>query len=258
VNLLLFRRGEPEGGVLRLPPGDRRWLHVAEVLRLRAGDRLRAGRLNGPQGWAELREDPRPGHALELSLDPGLAAADPPAPAGPRRTLILALPRPPALRRLLELAPQLGLDRLLLVRSARVEKSYLQSPLLHRGEWRRHLELGLEQAMATRLPDLLVFPRFRPFVEDELERWVPGDAPRLLPHPGARARLAALPGMAGGAWSAAVGPEGGWVEAEVAALAARGFTPVDMGPRILRVEAAVQRLAAQLDLMAERQEGREP
>jgi 16S rRNA (uracil1498-N3)-methyltransferase len=42
----------------------------------------------------------------------------------------------------------------------------------------------------------------------------------------------------------AVGPEGGFTAAEVAAAQAAGWTPVSLGPRILRVETAALALAA--------------
>jgi 16S rRNA (uracil1498-N3)-methyltransferase len=44
----------------------------------------------------------------------------------------------------------------------------------------------------------------------------------------------------------AVGPEGGWIASELASFAALGFTPVALGPAVLRVEAAVAALVGQL------------
>jgi 16S rRNA (uracil1498-N3)-methyltransferase len=44
----------------------------------------------------------------------------------------------------------------------------------------------------------------------------------------------------------AVGPEGGFTEAEARAALAAGWTPVELGPRILRVETAAAALAANL------------
>ena len=40
----------------------------------------------------------------------------------------------------------------------------------------------------------------------------------------------------------AVGPEGGWEPHEVELLAAKGFSPVGLGPRILRSDVAVNAL----------------
>jgi 16S rRNA (uracil1498-N3)-methyltransferase len=48
----------------------------------------------------------------------------------------------------------------------------------------------------------------------------------------------ALPGERVGSVALLVGPEGGLSEAEIAACAARGFRPWQLGPRVLRTETA--------------------
>jgi len=48
---------------------------------------------------------------------------------------------------------------------------------------------------------------------------------------------------------AAIGPERGWVDREVATFVERGFAVVDIGGPILRVEAAVAALLGQLLLL---------
>ena len=44
----------------------------------------------------------------------------------------------------------------------------------------------------------------------------------------------------------AIGPEGGWVPFELELLAAQGFRPVSLGPRVLRVETVVPFLVGML------------
>lgn len=63
--------------------------------------------------------------------------------------------------------------------------------------------------------------------------------PTLVLHETATIRLgAALPDHAPRTLCIVVGPEGGLTEAEVSGLAARGATPVTLGPSILRTETA--------------------
>jgi RsmE family RNA methyltransferase len=44
----------------------------------------------------------------------------------------------------------------------------------------------------------------------------------------------------------AIGPEGGWVDAEVQSLLKAGLQPLDLGPRILRTETALAALVGKL------------
>jgi 16S rRNA (uracil1498-N3)-methyltransferase len=44
----------------------------------------------------------------------------------------------------------------------------------------------------------------------------------------------------------AIGPEGGFIDQEIASLEGIGFTPVALGPRILRVETAVASVIGRL------------
>ena len=66
------------------------------------------------------------------------------------------------------------------------------------------------------------------------------DAARLAAHPGEGAfpseKLAALPHAA--RVLLAVGPEGGWTDAELSACDAAGCHRVTLGPRVLRTETA--------------------
>src|SRR4051812_32653874 len=224
MNLLLLHDADfREDGTVCL--SGRRLLHAREVLRATQGDRLRVGRLGGLLGTAEvLRLDD-----AELVLRPRLT--DPP----PQRAgidLLLAIPRPKALRKILPAAAAMGIDRIVLVNAARVEKSYFDSKVLEGME--DLLVLGLEQARDTRLPEVLVRERFRPFVEDELDGLWP-ETSRRVAHPGAPA----APARSARRLVLAIGPDGGWVPFELELMAAHGFVAFGLGPRTLRVEVAV-------------------
>jgi RsmE family RNA methyltransferase len=243
VNLLLLLDEDflPDG-TARLT--GRRAQHAREVLRAEAGEMLRVGRLGGLVGTGEVLENTEGLLHLRVTLtDP------PPTRAGV--DLLLAIPRPKALKKVLPAVASLGVDRVVLVNAARVEKSYFDSKVLAPAFIQELLLQGLEQARDTRLPEVLVRERFRPFVEDELDTLFGREPLRLLPHPPARQTLAASGVATAPRVVLAIGPDGGWVPFEAQLLEAHGFHPFTLGPRILRVETAVPVLLGQVALLRE-------
>jgi RsmE family RNA methyltransferase len=239
VNLVLLEPSElrPDG-TARL--GGRRAAHAREVLGAAAGDRVLAGVVGGRMGEAEVLAI---GEA-ELVLRPALDR-DPPLPSPV--ALLLALPRPKVLRRVLQGAAAMGVKRIALVGSWRVEKSYFASPLLAEQAIRGELLLGLEQGRDTIVPEVTVHRFFKPFVEDLLDATFPAPA-RLLADPAGAAPLEAAAAAAGDRATLAVGPEGGWTSYEAGRLRERGFVPFTLGARALRVETAVPYAVGQIEL----------
>lgn len=210
--------------------------HLNSVLKARAGDRVAVGRLNGGIGEAEIRSLTNTDVLLKLiHLD------EPPPPVLPL-TLVLALPRPRMLQRTLQTIATMGVQKLCLLQTNRVEKSYWQTPLLADAVVHQHLVTGLEQAKATQLPEVSLHKRFRPFVEGDLPALSAGRS-CLVAHPGA---YPACPAQPETPTVLAVGPEGGFISHEILALQRAGFAPVQLGQRVLRVETAVPVLIAKL------------
>ena len=222
---------------------DRRHEHVREVLRAGPGDRLRVGIVNGPQGSGEVLEATERRVVLRIEADGQSLPA-------PELDLILAMPRPIVLRRVLTQAAIMGIGRLFLVDSARAEKSYFEASLLRPEKYQAVLRHGLEQAVDTWLPEVHVAPRFREFAREVLPGIVQSSAIGLLAHPEAEQGLAqrVQPPLRGRV-TLAIGPAGGWQDHEIAALQGSGLVPFSMGPRILRVDTAVTALLAQIDLL---------
>lgn len=234
MNLLLLEDDDFVGAD-RVRLGGRRLKHLHEVQRAEAGDRLRVGRMGGRMGEGRLLalDD---GHAelqVELTQAP---------PAKLPLTLVLALPRPKMLKRVLQTVAAMGVPRLVLVGSYRVEKSFWQTPFLEAQAIREQLVLGLEQARDTLLPEVVIEKRFKPFVEDRLPA-LAGGTLGLVGHPGA---YPACPRAVEEPVTLAIGPEGGWIPYEVELLGKAGLAPVQLGERILRVETAVPALLARL------------
>jgi RsmE family RNA methyltransferase len=234
MNLLLLEPGDFIDAATVVLTG-RRHRHLLDILAAGPGQQLRVGLLDGLSGTATvLAQNPQ-----QTVLQVLLTAPPPPAA---QITLLLALPRPKVLRRVLQGVATFGIKHIVLFNSARVDKSYWQSPLLSTEAIRDQLLLGLEQARDTCLPRVLLRPRFRPFVEDELSD-IAATSLALLAHPEARQPC---PSAVAGPVTLAIGPEGGFVPFEIDLLTRQGFQPVHLGCRPLRVESAIPALLGRL------------
>ena len=239
MNLLLLEPGEIAGNETVLT--GRRAEHLLRVLGVVPGDTVRVGVIGGRLGSGRVLAADAGAVRLAVSLEREV-------PADLHLELILALPRPIMLQRILKQGTVLGVRRFHLIRSRRVEKSFFHSPVLEPGKMRVLLLEGMEQAMDTRLPEVTLHHQFRPFVEDVL----PALTGRgLIAHPGVSDTLTTLPvgHDPGEPLLLAVGPEGGWSEYELERFVDAGFHPFSMGERILHVDTAVVALLAQLRLL---------
>jgi RsmE family RNA methyltransferase len=223
--ILLFDSDFVDADHVRLT--GRRLTHVTSVHRATVGDSLTVGLAGGLIGSGVVTSlDPL---ELRVTLD-----RNPPPPL--LLTLILALPRPKVLNRVIAGATSLGVKHIHLINAWRVEKSYWKSPRLASLE--EQCILGLEQARDTILPTITLHRLFRPFIES----FTPSGRP-LVAHPLASDEC---PRAVNGEVTLAIGPEGGFIAQEVESFERAGFTPVSLGPRILRVETAVAALIARL------------
>jgi 16S rRNA (uracil1498-N3)-methyltransferase len=239
MNLLLLDAFELTSGETILT--GRRAEHLVRVLRVVPGDWVRVGVINGQLGSGRVLaiEGESVRMAVVLDREP-MCDVD--------VDLILALPRPIMLQRILKQATVLGVRHFHLIRSRRVEKSFFQTPLLAAEKIHAILVDGMEQAMDTWLPEVTIHPRFKPFVDDVLPSL---EGLGLIAHPDADGSLADV----AGAWLPrqrlllAVGPEGGWSDYELQCFGAHGFLRFSMGRRILHVDTAVVSVLAQLQLL---------
>ena len=205
--------------------------HIKEVLKSKVGDSLTIGELGGNIGKATIAKIDRDVIQLEdIKLD-----KEPPPKLN--LTVVLALPRPKVLRRLIMDMTSLGVNRLIIVNSYRTQKSYWQSPLLDRID--EFIFEGLQQAIDTVPLKVELKKRFKPFVEDEFSTMLKDRDKAVIAHP------YALP-----SWKSylnkelmpkvlCIGAEGGWIEYEVNLLCKHGCTAVSLGERILRTETVV-------------------
>lgn len=213
----------------------RRLVHVTSVHKAELGKELSVGLVGGKMGRGKVvRLD---GEALEMDV----CLNQNPPPKLPV-TVILALPRPKVLNRVIASTTSLGVARIVLINAWKVEKAYWKSPRLSEENLLHQRILGLEQAKDTCLPELSLARLFRPFVEKALPALV-FDSQKLVAHPGSSH---ACPRAIAGPCTLAIGPEGGWIDRELDSFEQAGFSPVDLGPRILRTETVLAALLGRI------------
>lgn len=242
MNVLLFKEFEldPEW---RLCVRDRRAHHLIEVSKVEPGWILRVGQLNGPMYTAEVIAV----NPAEVTLQV-LTTVEGVQPQGLPLTLILALPRPQSLKKVLQTVAELGVERLILTGSEFVHGSFFQSSLLRPESLEEHLLLGLEQAISTKVPEVVICRTI-----EQCSQCIGTSAIKLLADPKGRDLLEDREMYAQlGETEAiilAVGPERGWSGPERAWFARRGFYEFSSGDRVLRVDTAVPVLLGQLVML---------
>lgn len=209
--------------------------HVRSVLKAGAGDLVACGMINGNMGYGKIQNMDSRKLVMQVTLHQ-------PPPASIPLNLVLALPRPKMLRRIIQNVTALGVKQIFLVNSWRVEKSFWQSPFLDDDKLMQYQRLGLEQAKDTVMPDISKKRFFSRFVKNELPA-ISSGTQCITAHPKTEK---ICPAGVNQPVTLAVGPEGGWIDLEVKTLEDIGFVTCAAGQRILTVEAAVTSLISRL------------
>lgn len=262
-----------------LPKDDYRTIHIAKILGLHNGDTLRAGTVRSPKEednnqlaglitddatitWlpegkikkAQPTKNGDPPGSLQIAFPHPPLAESVEISDAPPVSLLLALPRPLQLGRILPMVSQLGVDHLILTNAKKVPKDYFGSHIFRKPEVLRGLLVeGLAQSGDVRLPNVTVTKRLKIFMEDELDQmFPPGEVLRVIAHP-QRGDVERVNRMTDVSFSSdvprrilvAVGPEGGWDEPyELDMFTRKGFQQITMGTRVLRSDVAVVSLLA--------------
>ena len=233
MNLLLFKPAQQQNQQVIINDA-RRVAHIQQHLKLQVGDCIKVGQENGLKGIAVVES------IGDQQLILSQLVLDQASPAKLPVILVVALPRPKVLRRLVMDAVTLGVEQLIIIHSYRVEKSYWQTPFLQQID--HYIELGLEQAGDTVLPQMQCFKRFRPFVEDVLPTLIQHRS-AFVAHPHADQ---AMPIALNQPSVLVVGPEGGFIPFEIDLLQQNGCQAASLGSRILRTETAIPSLLGRL------------
>lgn len=201
--------------------------HLQQHLQIQVGDTLKVGIREGLRYLTEIVEISEKAVRLKPLQEEAVPEKLP-------VTLIVALPRPKVLRRLIMDSVTLGVEKIILLHSYRVDKSYWQTPFLQ--QLNHYIELGLEQAGDTIAPKIELYKRFKPFVEDILPGLISTDGPAYVAHPCAEQ---AMPFAIEHPCTIIIGPEGGFIPYEVDLLVKNGCQAVSLGNRIIRTETVI-------------------
>lgn len=246
---------------------DYRTIHAAKILNLKNGDLVRAGLVSCDVGlltdhatvqWipegkvkkAEVLNNGDPPGSLRVALQ---SLESPTQRFSHSVSLILALPRPLQLGRMLPMMAQMGVDHLVLTEARKVPKDYFGSHLFRKPEMlTERLIEGLCQSGDTKLPKITIVRNLSLFLDSTLDELFPLQSyTRVIAHPQrvvenkviepVRMRSVAFPKGVPRRMVIAVGPEGGWEEPNEldAFVSQHGFQQITMGTRVLRSDCAV-------------------
>lgn len=226
MNLILLKPEEADKG--GLSGTDVRAVHIREILRAKAGDRVWVGVAGGRRGIALLHLVSTAHVSWEIKWEETVPTPFP-------LQLLAGLPRPQTARKILLECASLGFSEIHFFNAEKGDPAYAQSSLWHDGEAEDLLHKGAAQAFTTLVPALarhasldtalqhimLGGGRQRVFL-DIYEAAEPlnetlRDASHVL---------------------LAIGPERGWSATERTVLRSAGFASAHMGDRVLRVETA--------------------
>ncbi len=138
----------------------------------------------------------------------------------PEIDVLLALPRPKVLRRLIPRITAMGISSLTLLNACGVKREYFATHWLRDESIAELVMLGLEQGGACRYPAIRVEKQLKPFLMDGVAE-MRGSAELLLASPDGSKSLPVSAGA--GRVIVAIGPETGWTDFELGLFADVGF-----------------------------------
>lgn len=233
MNIVLFSDSDQYSDSL-IKLNGRRHQHISGVLKVGKGDTVRVGKIGGKTGSGKI-EFINDDHVIirpELFEEP---------PAKIPLTLIISMSRPKSMRKVIRYGTAMGITGFVIINSWKADKSYWQSPFFLEHNIKEEMLLSLEQSGDTCYPEISFYKLFKPFAEDVLPDLAKNIC--LVAHPYA---MNSAPSSVNSPSVVAIGPEGGFIPYEIEKFEAAGFCPVNMGPRILRVENAVAAITARL------------
>jgi 16S rRNA (uracil1498-N3)-methyltransferase len=226
-----------EGARYVLPPLAAR--HVAQALRMRAGDALALFTGAGGEYAAAIERIDRKDVVVRVGRHCAIERESAHAV-----TLVQSIIAADMMDLVVRKAVELGAAAIAPIRSARSQRLAAEREERRAGHWRQIVVAACEQCGRNRLPDVLPVVSF--------DAWLAAAQPAhdaVILDAGAGCSLAAR-AAAASARRVVIGPEGGFTDDELARAEAAGATRVHAGPRVLRAETAALAALATLNALA--------
>lgn len=201
--------------------------HLSRVLRVEPGQKYEIS--DSRSAWLAEIAEARGDQVVFRVLEP-VASPEPPVHV----TLLAALIKFDRFEWMVEKATELGVERILPIEAARTEKGLFEAAGKRSRRWERIVREASQQSRRLRAPEIGVAERFEAAITE------PADYRFLLDQEATPPLFRSLPPSSPPAQRVAllVGPEGGWTAAERLAAARAGWSPVSLGPTVLRAETA--------------------
>jgi 16S rRNA (uracil1498-N3)-methyltransferase len=155
-------------------------------------------------------------------------------PDAPDVTLYLALIKFDRFEWAVEKATELGVTRIVPVNAARSERGLSEGAQKRVERWRRIAHEASEQSRRLRAPEVDSPAKMEQALKAEAVHRIWCDE-----RPGAPPLVEVFVPRSGDSTSLAIGPEGGWADAEREKFSEAGWRGVSLGPLVLRTETAV-------------------
>ena len=211
--------------------------HIARVLRAEAGQLYELS--DGKRLWLARIEQVKGSKRGQDAIEFSLVEEIPAAPARFAPELLIALIKFDRFEWCLEKATELGAARIVPIIGARTDKPLAEASGKRRARWEKILLESAQQSRRLSVPLLGETEK----AEGAFAQRAASAGRKILlsERPGARPILGALESFENPAPDAtlAIGPEGGWGEAEFEFARVANFLEVSLGENILRAETAV-------------------
>ena len=230
MNWIVFDKSELENDNLLLC--DERADHIISVLKLSCGDKVRVNCINGLKGSATISSINGRNVNLKCELKK----------KSKRSTidLVIAMPRPKVMKRLWAQIAAIGVNRVFIISSQRVEQSYFDSHVLKFDNYHRLLLEGLSQSGESHIPEVKIYNKFSSFFDDVANINYSNHF-KMIANPFTKLTIYDKSKLIEefGKILIAVGPEGGWIQSEMDLFIKNKFEQVTLGKRVLRSDTAV-------------------